>query len=100
MTWRWPLALTLSALAAAARGALQCPSPARACPDGTALGPGKVCDGKADCPDSWDETGCNTFYKCWSCANNPDTCYELQRCDHVSDCQDGSDEQGCTFSCP
>jgi hypothetical protein len=63
------------------------------CPSGSTVGLDKLCDGKNDCSDGYDEM------VCVPCNDNNGKFSPFQRCDGKMACSDGSDELSCTFSC-
>lgn len=65
------------------------------CRNGLTVPASSRCDGRDDCGDGSDETGCAMF----ACRNGRQIRTDY-RCDGADDCGDGSDEMGCpTFTC-
>jgi hypothetical protein len=63
------------------------------CPMGGTVTFDKLCDGKNDCSDGYDEMVCAP------CANGMGKYSPFQQCDGKSACADGTDEMGCDFTC-
>ena len=65
------------------------------CSNGECVQSNYLCDGKADCQDGSDETGCDGLEPGQFLCDNGDIISGSALCNEIDDCGDGSDERAC-----